>query len=120
MNISEYQCADQFSRLLVNLCENIRECRRIFGIRLFSLENSRMCGSSFTLMIVKRRYSVASFAAACLEDVGVNSPLLKFFGNKLGFSTHLRLQTIFLLKIWNIIQNNNYCSLKTKKKQFCP
>ncbi len=29
-------CENQFSQLLVNLCENVRECRQIFGICLYS------------------------------------------------------------------------------------
>ncbi len=36
-------CESQFSRLLVNLCEDARECWQIFGIRLF-LENWPTCG----------------------------------------------------------------------------
>ncbi len=39
-------CESQFSRLLVNLCENTRERRQIFGIRLFS-EDWRMWGFAF-------------------------------------------------------------------------
>ncbi len=35
----------QFSGLLVNLCENARECWQIFGIRLFS-EYWHVCGST--------------------------------------------------------------------------
>ncbi len=36
----------QFTRLLINLRENGRECRQIFGIHLFS-KNWRMCDSAF-------------------------------------------------------------------------
>ncbi len=36
MDIGEYVCENPFSWLLVNLCENIQEYRRIFGICLFS------------------------------------------------------------------------------------
>ncbi len=42
---------NQFSPLLVNLCENVQECRWIFGIHLFSaIENWCMCGSDFTII----------------------------------------------------------------------
>ncbi len=47
-NIGEYCSENQFPQLFVNLCENARECRRTFGIRLFS-ENWRMCGSGFNM-----------------------------------------------------------------------
>ncbi len=35
-SIANTVCENQFSRILVNLCKNARECRQIFGILLFS------------------------------------------------------------------------------------
>ncbi len=43
--------AGQFSQLLVNLCENIRECQQIFGVRSF-LENTHVRGAGFMITSV--------------------------------------------------------------------
>ncbi len=46
------RCADQLSKLLVNICKNAQECRRIFGIWPFS-KNTRLCGAGLILIYRK-------------------------------------------------------------------
>ncbi len=48
--LANTECESQFSRLLVNLCENAGECYEYLAF-VYSpplLENRRMCGSTFT------------------------------------------------------------------------
>ncbi len=100
-------CESQFPRLLVNLCENARECWRLFGIHIFS-ENWRMCGSAFISLMFENHFKKFWNISKNTSDIFEKYHFGKYW------KYFLKKVSNNVLKIWKFSSKNvekNLCKL---------